>query len=73
PAKYQRGGLGPDGKRLKGKRIPYGMSRKGLFGPSLIQAVGRQDILKALREHARERYGVRLAHYLDAYMKGILK
>ena len=64
-----------DALRIGYREKPTGgrMSEWGLFGPSLIQAVGRQDILKALREHARERYGVRLAHYLDAYMKGILK
>lgn len=59
--------------KYRGKeRIPFGMSRKGLFGPSLIQAVGRRDVFQLLTEHARERYGVRLAHYLEAYLKGIL-
>lgn len=64
-----------DALRVGYREKPTGgkMSEWGLFGPSLIQAVGRLDILKALREHARERYGVRLAHYLDAYLRGILK
>lgn len=57
-------------RRHKGKG---GLSSKGLFAASLIQAVGRKDILNQLRAYARERYGIRLAHYLDAYLKGILK
>ena len=49
------------------------MSEWGLFGPSLIQAVGRRDILKALVMHAQLRYAIRLEHQFDVRMRGILK
>ena len=56
-----------------GQRVKGGLSRKGLFAASMIQAIGRRDILHALGEHAAERVETRLEHYLDVYTKGILK
>lgn len=58
---------------VNGKRIPGGLTRKGLYAASMIQAIARQDILTQLSIHATERFRVRLTHNLNIYLKGILK